>query len=196
VLVSVGGQVIVGFGIAVLLNRVIPFKGLITTLLLLPMMMSAAVVGLFWQLLYSPSWGPINYIFGLGDFPWLTACFAQQNGLTLRVCASDGAIKWKQENPNYLDLYKYGEPRQTLTPGQGYLSEAAKNATRIPTGHPEGYLEAFGTIYIGIVRAIRAHIDGKPLKTAEYDFPTVYDGLRGVQFITTRSNRAMPARVG
>jgi multiple sugar transport system permease protein len=72
VLVSVGGQVIVGFGIAVLLNRVIPFKGLITTLLLLPMMMSAAVVGLFWQLLYSPSWGPINYIFGLGDFPWLS----------------------------------------------------------------------------------------------------------------------------
>ena len=72
VLVSVGGQVIVGFGIAVLLNRAIPFKGLITTLLLLPMMMSAAVVGLFWQLLYSPSWGPINYIFGLGDFPWLS----------------------------------------------------------------------------------------------------------------------------
>ena len=71
-LVSVGGQVIVGFGIAVLLNRAIPFKGLITTLLLLPMMMSAAVVGLFWQLLYSPSWGPINYIFGLGDFPWLS----------------------------------------------------------------------------------------------------------------------------
>jgi multiple sugar transport system permease protein len=62
----------IGFGIAVLLNRVIPAKGLITTLLLLPMMMSAAVVGLFWQLLYSPSWGPINYIFGLGDFPWLS----------------------------------------------------------------------------------------------------------------------------
>jgi len=72
VLVSVGGQMIVGFGIALLLNRAIPFKGLITTLLLLPMMMSAAVVGLFWQLLYSPSWGPINYIFGLGDFPWLS----------------------------------------------------------------------------------------------------------------------------
>ena len=108
----------------------------------------------------------------------------EENGLTLRVYASDGAIKWNQENPNYLDLYKYGEPRQTLTRGQGYLSEAAKNATRIPTGHPEGYLEAFATIYIGIVRAIRAHIDGKPLKTAEYDFPTVYDGLRGMQFIT------------
>src|SRR6201987_5077692 len=72
VIISVGGQVIVGFGIAVLLNRAIPSKGLITTLLLLPMMMSAGVVGLFWQLLYRPSWGPINYIFGLGDFPWLS----------------------------------------------------------------------------------------------------------------------------
>jgi hypothetical protein len=47
-----------------------------------------------------------------------------------------------------------------------------------------GCLEAFATIYIGIARAIRAHIDGTPLKTAEYDFPTVYDGLRGMQFIT------------
>ena len=55
VIVSVGGQMLVGFGIAVLLNRAIPFKGLITTLLLLPMMMSAAVVGLFWQLWHGPS---------------------------------------------------------------------------------------------------------------------------------------------
>jgi multiple sugar transport system permease protein len=72
VLVSVTGQVAVGFGIAILLNREIPYKGFITTLLLLPMMMSAAVVGLFWQLLYSPSWGVINYVFGLGDFAWLS----------------------------------------------------------------------------------------------------------------------------
>ncbi len=72
VIISVTGQVFVGFGMALLLNRVIPFKGFVTTLLLLPMMMSAAVVGLFWQLLYSPSWGIINYIFGLGDFAWLS----------------------------------------------------------------------------------------------------------------------------
>jgi multiple sugar transport system permease protein len=72
VLVSVAGQVLVGFGIALLLNRSIPFKGFITTLLLLPMMMSMAVVGLFWQLLYSPSWGIINYALGLDDFAWLS----------------------------------------------------------------------------------------------------------------------------
>jgi len=72
VLVSVGGQVVVGFGIALLLNRAIPFKGLITTLLLLPMMMSMAVVGLFWKLLYDPSWGIINYALRLGTFDWLS----------------------------------------------------------------------------------------------------------------------------
>src|ERR1051326_6975443 len=107
----------------------------------------------------------------------------EENGLKLRVYAEKGAILWAQENPNYLELYRYGEPRRTLTRGQGYLSDAAKNCTRIPTGHPEGYLEAFATIYCGVTRAIRAHIDGKPLKTGQYEFPTVYDGLRGMQFI-------------
>ncbi|MDW6020364.1 sugar ABC transporter permease [Mesorhizobium sp. BAC0120] len=72
VIVSVVGQVLVGFGMAMLLNRDIPFKGLLTTVLLLPMMLSMAVVGLFWKLLYEPSFGIINYAFGLGSFEWLS----------------------------------------------------------------------------------------------------------------------------
>jgi predicted dehydrogenase len=107
----------------------------------------------------------------------------EENGLALRVYASEGAILWKQENPNYLELYKYGQPRQTLTRGQAYLSNAAKDCTRVPTGHPEGYLEAFATIYDGVARAIRRHVDGRPLAREEYEFPTVRDGLRGMQFI-------------
>ncbi len=71
VIVSVVGQVIVGFGLALLLNRAIPFKGLLTTLLMLPMMLSMAVVGLFWKLLYDPNFGIINYALGLGKFEWL-----------------------------------------------------------------------------------------------------------------------------
>lgn len=71
VIVSVVGQVLVGFGVALLLNRDIPFKGLVTTLLLVPMMLSMAVVGLFWKLLYDPSFGIINYALGLGNFEWL-----------------------------------------------------------------------------------------------------------------------------
>ncbi len=72
VIISVAGQMIVGFGLALLLNRKFPFKGFVTTLLLLPMMLSPAVVGLFWKLLYDPSWGPINYALGLGKFEWLS----------------------------------------------------------------------------------------------------------------------------
>jgi multiple sugar transport system permease protein len=72
VIISVAGQLFVGFGVAMLLNRDIPLKGLLTTLLLLPMMLSMAVVGLFWKLLYDPSFGIINYALGLGTFEWLS----------------------------------------------------------------------------------------------------------------------------
>ena len=72
VIVSVTGQVLVGFGLALLLNRAFPFKGLVTTLLLLPMMLSMAVVGLFWKLLYDPNFGIINHALGLGNFEWLS----------------------------------------------------------------------------------------------------------------------------
>ena len=71
VIVSVIGQIVVGFGTAMLLNRDIPLKGLLTTLLLLPMMLSMAVVGLFWKLLYDPAVGIINYALGLGNFEWV-----------------------------------------------------------------------------------------------------------------------------
>lgn len=110
------------------------------------------------------------------------AC-GEENNLILRVYCTNGAIKWAQENPNVLELYRYGEPKRILTRAAGYLSPAAAEATRLPAGHPEGYLEAFATIYAGVIEAIRRYIDGQPLKTEEYKFPTVYDGLRGMQFI-------------
>ena len=65
-----------------------------------------------------------------------------------------------------------------------YLSDAATRVTRIPVGHPEGYLEAFANIYVDVVEALRRYIDGNPMQTEDYAFPTVYDGLRGMQFIT------------
>ncbi len=111
------------------------------------------------------------------------ASCGEENGLTLRVYGTKGAIKWNQENPNYMEYYKFGEPRGTLTRASGYLSEAASEVTRIPGGHPEGYLEAFGNIYDGAIEAIRAYIDGRPLKEDEYKFPTVHDGLRGMELI-------------
>jgi len=107
----------------------------------------------------------------------------EENDLTIRIYASKGAILWEQENPNYLAIYRYGEPRQIMTRASGYLSEAAQESTRIPVGHPEGFFEAFANIYCGAVGAIRRHMEGKPMRTEEYNFPTVYDGLRGMEFI-------------
>jgi len=108
----------------------------------------------------------------------------EENNLRIKIYAANGAVLWEQENPNYLQIYRYGQPRQILTRAQGYLAPAAAAATRIPTGHPEGYLEAFANIYVGVVAAIRRYLDGQPLPSAEYDFPTVYDGLRGMRFMT------------
>jgi multiple sugar transport system permease protein len=72
VMMTVAGEFLVGFGLALFLNRDFKGKGLVTTLILIPMMMSPPVVAMFWRLLYNPKWGIVNYIFGLGDFVWLT----------------------------------------------------------------------------------------------------------------------------
>ena len=120
----------------------------------------------------------------------------EENNLRIRIYASKGAILWEQENPNYLSVYRYGEPRQTLTQASDYLSDAAKEATRVPGGHPEGYLEAFANIYCGAVEVIRRYLDGNSMKTKEYNFPTVYDGLRGMEFIYKAVERAERDRFG
>jgi predicted dehydrogenase len=108
----------------------------------------------------------------------------EDNGLRLRAYAAEGAVLWDQENPNYLGVYRYGEPRQTLMRGHGnYLADASSLGTRLPPGHQEGYIEAFANLYNGYFEAVRAHIEGTPLATNQYAFPTVYDGLRAQTFI-------------
>lgn len=120
---------------------------------------------------------------GKGSMTVSQIATGEENALTIRIYAEKGAIKWAQENPNYLELYRYGAERCTLTRASGYLSPAAAAVTRVPTGHPEGYLEAFATIYDGFACAVRAHLDGRPLPLRDYAFPTVRDGLRGMEFI-------------
>jgi multiple sugar transport system permease protein len=85
VIMAVAGEFLVGFGVALLLNREFKAKGLVTTLILLPMMMSMSIVGLFWKLLWNPGWGIINYMFGLGDFVWL----ANPNMALIAVAITD-----------------------------------------------------------------------------------------------------------
>ncbi|MDF0579302.1 Gfo/Idh/MocA family protein [Bradyrhizobium yuanmingense] len=105
-----------------------------------------------------------------------------ENGLTLRVYGSKGGLEWAQENPNHLWFTPYGKPRQLLTRGGAGASVEAARVSRIPSGHPEGYLEGFATIYAEAARAIRAAAAGeKP--HPDVVFPTVEDGLAGVKLI-------------
>jgi predicted dehydrogenase len=106
-----------------------------------------------------------------------------ENDLRLRVFGSKGGLEWHQENPNYLIWNPLEGPRQILTRGSGYLCDAAQKATRLPTGHPEAFLEAFANVYLGAAEAIRARQSRKKLGKLEGDFPTVLDGARGVHFI-------------
>jgi predicted dehydrogenase len=105
-----------------------------------------------------------------------------ENGLTLRVYGTKGGISWRQEDPNYLWFAPFGQPPRRLTRGGHGAGAAAGRMTRVPSGHPEGYLEGFANIYTEVARAIRAARDGSPLDPAVV-FPTVEDGLKGMEFI-------------
>ncbi len=99
-----------------------------------------------------------------------------ENDFRIRVWGSKAGLEWHQENPNELWFKPDGQPVQLLRRGNGYLCDEAKAATRIPAGHPEAFFEAFANVYLGAAAAMRGEKSG-------LDFPTVYDGARGVHFI-------------
>jgi predicted dehydrogenase len=105
-----------------------------------------------------------------------------ENGLQLRVYGTKGGFFWRQDNPNALFHTPFGKPTQILTLGGAGAAAAAGRVTRIPPGHPEGYLEAFATIYSEVAAAIRAARDGTRLDPA-VTFPTIDDGVKGLAFI-------------
>src|SRR5213079_2055055 len=105
-----------------------------------------------------------------------------ENGLKLRVFGTKGGLEWHQENPNELWYAPFGQAPRRLTRAGPGAGPAAARVTRIPAGHPEGYLEGFATIYTEVAHAIRAARQGKR-PDGEVLFPTVEDGLHGVEFI-------------
>lgn len=110
-------------------------------------------------------------------------CIGEENGLRLRVYGDQGGLEWWQEEPQKLYLKPSGAPEEIRRPNNPYLSAPALNASRIPAGHPEAFLEAFANIYRGAAAAMRARKLGGPVPEGTLDFPTVYDGARGVHFI-------------
>jgi predicted dehydrogenase len=106
----------------------------------------------------------------------------EENNLNLRVYGTKASLEWRQETPFELTVKFADKPRESWRPGNAYVGEAAKKFTRIPSGHPEGYLEAFGNIYREAFRGIAAAESGQAIPK-DLDCPTIDDGVRGMQFI-------------
>ncbi len=125
----------------------------------------------------------LRYKGGARGMLWASqVAVGHENGLKLRVYGTKGGLEWTQADPNYLWFTRFGQPKQLYTRGgNGQWPEAAR-VTRVPSGHPEGYLEGFATIYAEAARAIRAARAGKA-PDADVVYPTVEDGLAGMRFI-------------
>ena len=125
----------------------------------------------------------MRYTSGARGMLWCSqVASGQENGLRLRIYGTKAGLEWEQENPNYLWVTPLGKPRYRLTRGGPGTGDAAARLTRIPAGHPEGYLEGFANIYAEAARAIIARRDGTPLDAA-VTFPGVKEGLQGVAFV-------------
>lgn len=105
-----------------------------------------------------------------------------ENGLRLRVFGTKAGLSWEQENPNYLHITPLGQPPYRLSRGGAGTGEAAARVTRIPPGHPEGYLEGFANIYSEVAQAIIARRTGGAISSAA-TFPSLREGLEGVAFV-------------
>jgi len=106
----------------------------------------------------------------------------EENNLAIRVYGEKGSLEWHQENPNELVTKWLDQPKKVYTPNGNGLYPEAQALSRIPAGHPEGYLEAFATIYHGFAQHLMAVKQGETNVKPRY--PNVYDGLRGLQFIS------------
>jgi len=107
----------------------------------------------------------------------------EENGLRIRVYGEKGGLEWVQAEPNRLEVKWADRPMEVRKPGNPYMSEIAQYNTRMPPGHPEGLIEAFANIYRNVATCIQCRLEEQEPPAEALDFPDVYDGLRGMQFI-------------
>ena len=105
-----------------------------------------------------------------------------ENHLQIRIYGEKAGLEWCQEDPNYLYFTKYGEPKQKITRGGAGALSVSNEVTRIPPGHPEGYLEGFANIYTDVANALIDKKNGT-FNPDNHQFPSVEDGLEGIKFI-------------
>ena len=109
----------------------------------------------------------------------------EENNLRMKIYGEKGSLEWAQMEPNSLILRWLDKPMQVIRTGVGDLCLSAQKHTRLPAGHPEGYLEAFGNIYRNVAKCIQAQIKNEEVESVYKDFPGIEDGVRGMQFIET-----------
>lgn len=109
----------------------------------------------------------------------------EENALKIRIYGEKAGLEWNQQDANTLIFKPLDAPMQIFRAGQAYLSPLAKHNIRLPAGHPEGYIEAFANIYQNFATSILAHRAGTAVSAEIMDFPTVSDGIRGMQFLET-----------
>ena len=107
----------------------------------------------------------------------------EENNVKIRVYCEKGGIEWKQEDANTLLVKWLNKPTEIYRTGGGYNSSYAAHNTRVPAGHPEGYLEAFANLYRNFALTVRAKLNGEQPKEEWLDFPSVQEGIRGMAFI-------------
>lgn len=107
----------------------------------------------------------------------------EENALSIKVYGEKAGLEWHQMRPNTLELKWLDKAKELWRTGVGNLSEAAQAHTRLPAGHPEGYLEAFANIYRNFAKCVQARIEGIAPDPVYMDFPGIEDGIRGMEFI-------------
>lgn len=108
----------------------------------------------------------------------------RENDVRIEIDGTKASLEWHQENPNQMFVRVNGQPHKIYTRAGGpYLSDAAAAATRIPSGHPEGYLEAFANIYRAAYDNMILRAEGKPFEKTSTIYPNVNDGVEGMYFI-------------
>ena len=107
----------------------------------------------------------------------------EENNFHIHVYGTAASLEWRQENPNYMQVRFADKPEQVYKRGNGYLAPVATHNSRLPSGHPEAFIEAFANIYRNAGRTIAARITGETPHAFDLDFPSVQDGARGVHFI-------------
>ena len=107
----------------------------------------------------------------------------EENAVKIRVYGEKGGIEWRQEDANTLLVRWLDKPTEIYRTGAGYNSSFAAHNTRIPAGHPEGYLEAFANLYRNFALTVRARKNGETPKEEWLDFPGIEEGIRGMAFV-------------